>query len=163
MIQSSRARQEKSSTHKDDHKIASVKLGIFSKGVSTVKKKIIIFSFVLSLLLIAVFASASANTVKYGKNEQWISFLTVDKNTSETIEEKGTLQFKLPVSLTTIDEGAFEGTAITSVELPESVVVIGDYAFARIRTLRKISIPNNIQSIGKNAFKNSESITILEK
>ena len=59
-----------------------------------------------------------------------------------------------------IEDSAFEGTAISNVVLPEKVETIGDYAFAGIQTLRKISIPNSTTYIGKNAFKGSNNVTI---
>lgn len=66
----------------------------------------------------------------------------------------------LPSSLTIIGEGAFEGTAMGSVILPDAVRTIGDYAFANNPNLQKISIPRNIQYIGKNAFTGSSRVTI---
>ena len=69
-------------------------------------------------------------------------------------------QITLPTSLTIIEDEAFVGTAITNVVLPENVEVIGDYAFANIQTLMKISIPNKTAYIGKNAFKDSTNVKI---
>ncbi len=80
---------------------------------------------------------------------------------SECIPDKSkTTVFELPSSLISIEESAFEGTAITSIDLPENVETIGDYAFANIQTLRNISIPNKTTHIGKNAFKGSTNVTI---
>lgn len=68
--------------------------------------------------------------------------------------------FKLPASLQTIEDSAFEGTAIVSVEIPESVAYIGDYAFADIQTLLGIQIPDATTHIGKNAFTGSKQVTM---
>lgn len=124
------------------------------------KKKLILFSIVFPLILIAVFTSASANTVKNEGNEQWIRISLLDKNAIEKHEEAKTLSSKLPESLTTIESNAFEGTAFISIEIPENVAVIGDYAFANIETLKAVRIPNNTQYIGINAFKGSNNVTI---
>ena len=59
-----------------------------------------------------------------------------------------------------IDESAFEGTALISVELPENLEYIGDKAFANILSLRKIHIPDNTKYIGKDAFTGSRQVTI---
>ncbi len=66
----------------------------------------------------------------------------------------------LPSSLKIIEDSAFEGTAITCIELPENVEEIRDYSFADIQTLRTISIPNKTKYIGKNALKGSNNVTI---
>lgn len=66
----------------------------------------------------------------------------------------------LPSSIVEIEEEAFEGTALTSLALPDTVNKIGDYAFANISSLRIISIPDNTISIGENTFKGSNQVTI---
>lgn len=66
----------------------------------------------------------------------------------------------LPASLITIEDEAFEGTAITTIVLPKSVKKIGDYAFANIQSLRKIEIPNTTMHIGENAFKGSNDVIV---
>lgn len=69
-------------------------------------------------------------------------------------------EFMLPASLTVIEEDAFMGTTADSVKLQDAVVSIGDYAFANIPTLHSIVIPQGVSSIGDNAFRGSESVTI---
>lgn len=44
---------------------------------------------------------------------------------------------------------------ITSVVLPNSLEIIGDYAFSKCEALNKIIIPDTVTSIGKNAFSDS--------
>ena len=57
----------------------------------------------------------------------------------------------IPNTVTTIGNGAFWGSSITSIELPNSVTTIGEYVFYRSR-LRNIIFPNSLTAIGKNAF-----------
>lgn len=53
--------------------------------------------------------------------------------------------------LTTIDAGAFEGSAVTTIELPEGVTEISESAFKR-SSLKSISFKGKITSVGKEAF-----------
>ena len=68
--------------------------------------------------------------------------------------------FRLPASLSVIEDEAFEGTAITEVELPETVTAIGERAFANISTLRSIRIPVLTGTIASTAFEGSGNLTI---
>lgn len=62
----------------------------------------------------------------------------------------------LPASLKKISSRAFYGSAITSLYIPESVEEIGDYAFANTSALTgNIVIPDNVTTIGNNAFQSS--------
>ena len=70
------------------------------------------------------------------------------------------LAFRLPASLQTIEDEAFEGTALVRVELPDTLVSIGDKAFANIPTLRSIRIPENTKWIARSAFAGSDCVTI---
>ena len=51
-----------------------------------------------------------------------------------------------------IGGGAFSFTDIKKVILPESVKIIGDYAFEACHKLEKIKLPSNITKIGREAF-----------
>ena len=55
----------------------------------------------------------------------------------------------IPEGVTEIESHAFNGTQITSVTLPSSIRVIEDGAFANIRTLTTVNIP---ESVGSNIF-----------
>ena len=126
--------------------------------MSTVKKAAVML-FLSACLIIAfsIFTCAYANTLPGTNSPEFISPI---KQTNCKTEETVSPTFTLPASLTTIEEGAFEGTAITTVTLPEKVTTIGEYAFANIRTLRIIHIPEATTKIGKNAFKGSANVII---
>ena len=78
----------------------------------------------------------------------------------ETAEVVPPPVFKLPASLQIIEDEAFEGTSLFSVELPDSVVAIGERAFSNITTLRAVSIPDSVTYIARNTFTGSENVTI---
>lgn len=69
--------------------------------------------------------------------------------------------FHLPDSLRVIEDEAFEGTAIVSAELPDSVERIGERAFADISVLRSVKIPDATKEIAKNAFEGSSQVSII--
>ncbi len=58
----------------------------------------------------------------------------------------------LPDGLKEIGEGVFGGTAISAIELPESVVTIGDYAFACDADIQEIELPAGLTTLGDYAF-----------
>lgn len=68
--------------------------------------------------------------------------------------------FQLPASLRIIGDMAFEGTAVTVVDLPETVESIGVRSFADIPSLRGVSIPKATASIARDAFAGSAGVVI---
>ena len=66
----------------------------------------------------------------------------------------------LPVSLTEIEDGAFQGVTAARVALPDRVTAIGAYAFADCPNLKEMTIPASVTSIGENAFANDPLLTL---
>ena len=67
----------------------------------------------------------------------------------------------IPASVTSIGKGAFElRTGLTSIELPEGLTNIGDYAF-KGSGLTSIVISENVTSIGIETFANCNNLTSL--
>ena len=50
-------------------------------------------------------------------------------------------------------------TEMTSIVIPDSVTIIGDYAFYNCRSLTSITIPDSVTSIGDEAFWACRSLT----
>ena len=64
----------------------------------------------------------------------------------------------LPIA--TIAAGAFRANAsLKAVTIPDSVTSIGDYAFAECPLLEAIVLPNSVKTIGRNAFSSCISLT----
>jgi len=66
-------------------------------------------------------------------------------------ESNALTQVSLPSSLQTIGIGAFSGNKLGSLDLPNSVITIGNYAFTS-NVLITVSIPGSVTSIGIGAF-----------
>ena len=67
----------------------------------------------------------------------------------------------LPSSLSVISEEAFAGTALESVFLPDSVVIIGERSFDNMPVLTSVYIPEETRYIEDNAFGSSGQVTIF--
>lgn len=61
--------------------------------------------------------------------------------------------------VTAIGDSAFEGTAITSVTIPDTVTSIGNHAFYYCPGLTSVTIGNGVTSIGVYAFTECSSLT----
>lgn len=59
----------------------------------------------------------------------------------------------------TQNKSAFSDLKIEQIIIPDSVTVIGDYAFDNCTGLKSINIPNGVTEIGLNAFKNCTNLT----
>ena len=86
--------------------------------------------------------------------------LFFDSTISESHEKEFIRGFTLPASVEIIEDEAFESTALVKVELPQSVIVIGERAFADISTLREVIIPQTTSYIASTAFEGSNRTTI---
>ncbi len=58
----------------------------------------------------------------------------------------------IPDGITDIGNLAFAGGDFKSVEIPNSVVAIGDRAFAFCEKITELNLPNSVSNIGKEAF-----------
>ena len=71
------------------------------------------------------------------------------------------ISVQIPSFVTTIEEWAFLNTYLSDVVIPTSVKVIKDWAFASNLRLKSISIPDNLESLGKNVFDDSPSLQTI--
>ena len=60
-----------------------------------------------------------------------------------------------------IGRAAFEGIAITSLILPNSVNFLGDFAFAGCTVLKSITLSKNLTNIGKSVFDDCDSLQVI--
>ena len=60
----------------------------------------------------------------------------------------------LPSTMVTINDGAFSGTGLTKINIPDSVTAIGSSAFGGCIGLGTLNVPSSVTSIGPSAFYN---------
>ena len=60
--------------------------------------------------------------------------------------------YAVPEGVETIEDGAFGGSALKAVYLPDSVITIGNQAFMSCQSLEYISFGKNVKTIGDFAF-----------
>lgn len=78
-----------------------------------------------------------------------------------TFFKSGVETLVLPATTTLICEGAFAGSAIQNIVIPEGVTSLGDYAFYGCDNLVSVSLPSTLKSIGKGAFGNCTELRTL--
>lgn len=59
---------------------------------------------------------------------------------------------KLPATLTSIGEGAFAGSQVKSITIPEGVTSIADYAFYGCKSLSEVALPSGLTTLGRYTF-----------
>ena len=80
----------------------------------------------------------------------------VEDNAFKGCSELGRLV--LPSDIKKIGDGAFAGTALTSLEIPPSVTELGDGAFSGCKELRRVTVPSSISLLPNFVFKNCTAL-----
>ena len=65
-------------------------------------------------------------------------------------------------SVTTIGRSVFNGSDITSVEIPDTVTEIQDYAFFGCRNLENVKMSKNLKTLGTNVFNLCSKLESIE-
>lgn len=78
----------------------------------------------------------------------------------ENEDSASEMAFTLPGLLETIEDEAFEGIAAESITFSNSLLSIGERAFANNRYLKIVSIPESVEYIGDHAFDGSRDFTV---
>ena len=68
---------------------------------------------------------------------------------------------KIPSSVKRINEFAFHGSLITSVEIPEGLKVIGEYAFCECPFLKQVRVSSTVETIEVSAFYYCDNISSI--
>lgn len=75
----------------------------------------------------------------------------------ETVTNNGT-----EYSVTKIGEFAFQGSAVTSVSMPESITSMGKYAFSGCQNLESVVLPESLTTFGSEAFRSCSSLKTIK-
>ena len=68
---------------------------------------------------------------------------------------------EIPEGVTELQTSVFESSSVTQVTLPQSLKIIGDYAFESCYGLKKIVLPEGLETIGEYAFESCDQLTAL--
>lgn len=68
----------------------------------------------------------------------------------------------LPPTLKRIGTYAFQGTTLTSVNIPDNVETIEEYAFSNARQLQEVHLPDSLTSLGRYAFVSCRSLRTVK-
>ena len=76
--------------------------------------------------------------------------------------ESSITKINIPDSVISIGEQAFSGCSnLTNITIPDSIINIGEWAFSECSNLTNITIPDSVTSIGDYAFYNCSSLTSI--
>lgn len=64
--------------------------------------------------------------------------------------------------VTIVGHGLFQNSEIESVEIPDSITEVQDYAFASSKNLSKVKLSKNLKVIGNNAFWDCKNLKSIE-
>ena len=110
----------------------------------------------LAIILSALFV---LGFVSYGRGETYgeLSYTVVNGEIKITAYEGISSEIVIPavingMAVKTIGKQSFQGTSITSINIPSTLSTIEELAFQNCQSLSIINIPSSVSSIGNNAF-----------
>ena len=111
-----------------------------------------------SVKAIKWYKKASAENLEFSRDE--LKKTAIVRDVKEKHHEIMILPTKVKkCTVTTIGNYAFSKSSIKSIEIPEGVTTIENYAFALCDSLVEIVLPTSIVSIEENAFQGSTSLS----
>ena len=118
-----------------------------------------------SLCLVACNGDNSSSSSNSGNSQPKGVVYEIIDDTAQVVDYDGTATSVTieatyeGVAVTKIADEAFKNTSIVSVEIPNSVLSIGDSAFYLCDDLTSVTIPNSVTAIGASAFRGCTGLT----
>ena len=123
---------------------------------------------VLAVLMVCCFTASAydfmVDSISYnviGENEVAVTYNDSAKLSGDVIIPATIIHEGITYQVTCIGNNAFRGCPITSIDIPEGVIKIDDWAFNGCSSLEYIEFPNTLVSLGKWVFYNCRSIKNL--
>lgn len=92
-----------------------------------------------------------------------LSKALIDEIPSYAFNERGAIdKVVLPPTLKKIGSYAFQRTSLTSVNIPDNVETIEEYAFSNARQLQEVHLPDSLTSLGNYAFAECRSLRTVK-
>lgn len=129
-------------------------IGSYAFNECTAITNIVIPDSVVTMDTYAFYKCTNLLTVKLSNNLQVISNYTFDYCT-----KLNSVTFPTTGNLVTIGTYAFRYTALESLDLPNSIKTINNYAFYNITELTTVTIPDSVTTFGSNIFQACTGIT----
>lgn len=108
-------------------------------------------------------ANAFLDTGYYSDAANWdLGFLYIDTNLVAVDNNKVAAECRLPSKTTLIAARVFEESKIVSIDIPESVKHINDYAFIRCTNLEAVDLPDNLETLGIGALYGCSKVKEIE-
>lgn len=99
-----------------------------------------------------------------GKEENVLRTLAVEKIGKTAFRGKTHVHHvTLPSTLIRIRDGAFKGSGLEEITIPEGTLAIGNQAFAQCENLKEIVIPESVKEFGEDILKDSPQAVIICK
>lgn len=83
-------------------------------------------------------------------------------NTSTFFDCSALTSVEVPDTVTEIEYAAFSHSGIRSVRLPENLTAIGDYAFTDCKNLTQIQLPSHLSVLGNSAFRECAALEKID-
>ncbi len=108
-------------------------------------------------------ANAFLDTGYYSDAANWdLGFLYIGTNLVAVDDKKVAAECRLPSKTTLIAARIFEESEIVSIDIPESVKHINDYAFIRCTNLEAVDLPDNLETLGIGALYGCSKVKEVE-
>ena len=98
--------------------------------------------------------------VRYSADGKKLLFST--QRLKNTINYSKIRHYKVKSGTVVICDYAFESGELVSIELPDTIVKIGNSVFSECRNLRHINIPKNLNYFGESVFKGCSSLQHID-
>ena len=120
--------------------------------------------FTLLLMIACILSPLTLSSCDSEQTDKLVFQLNEDQITYSVVKYKGyggtvTIpEYYNDMRVTEIKNGAFSGSTVKKVILPETITKIGQAAFGNCVSLKTINIPESVIEIGHNAFTNCRNL-----